>query len=187
VWSWLLLVVGARCPFVGGREAKELSIVAGPEAVGCRGAVSSTSCSKGWRSCRPCVVWALLEPEGREDARCPVDFVVCSLWGREVLTFLKHSVPQVSEYPKQLPFSSQCFLFLEPVTSWDTLDEIAVCSDGLRAKESAVSLVVPYERWVCPSWWPSACDIPFDCSCMGCLEFPASSSPILPSSSSPCS
>jgi hypothetical protein len=46
--------------------------------------------------------------------------------------FLKHSVPHVSEYPKHWPFSSHNFFKLfEPVTNCDTLEEMAVCNDGL--------------------------------------------------------
>lgn len=89
-----------RCPFVDAWEVIELSIVAGPDCVGCRGAVSSTSWRRGWRSLGP-VVCARLAPEGREEDRWLVDFVVWSFVGRDgVRTFLKHSVPQVSEYPK---------------------------------------------------------------------------------------
>lgn len=97
------------------------------------------------------MVCALLAPEGLEAARCPVDLVVCSRGGRVVSTFLKHSVPQVSEYPKHWPFSSHDFFELEPVTSWETFDEIAVCKDGLRdgAVGAKLSLFVPYERWAC--------------------------------------
>lgn len=48
VWS-----TSRRCPFVEARDATELDTVAGPEMVDCSGAVSSTSCRRGWRSCRP--------------------------------------------------------------------------------------------------------------------------------------
>jgi hypothetical protein len=65
-----------------------------------------------------------------------------------VRMFRKHSVPQVSEYPKHWPSSSQHFFEPEPVTSWETFDEMALCSEGLRAGGVGLrfSLLVPYER-----------------------------------------
>jgi hypothetical protein len=43
-------VGGFKRPFVEAREAMELDIVAGPDIVGWRGAVSSTFWRSGWRS-----------------------------------------------------------------------------------------------------------------------------------------
>lgn len=99
LWREVRSVVGMRCPFVEAREATELVMVAGPEAVGWSGVVSATSCRRGCRSGGPWVVCDLFAADGLVDPRCPVDFVVCSLGGRVTRAVLKHSVPHVSEYP----------------------------------------------------------------------------------------
>lgn len=93
--------MGGLAPFLEGKDATEFSIVGGPERVGTRGVVSSTSSRvRGWQSCmcRPWVVWCLLlAAEGRDGFKCWLDFEECRRSGRACWIFLKHSVPQVSE------------------------------------------------------------------------------------------
>jgi hypothetical protein len=63
VWSGSCVVGRFKMPFVEATEAIEFDIVAGPETVGWRGAVSSTFWRRGWRSLWP-VVCERLTPQG---------------------------------------------------------------------------------------------------------------------------
>lgn len=85
-----------RRPLVEERLAMEFSNVVGPERVGTSGVVSFTSSRTARRSCGSCVVCVLPKPAG---LKLLFDFAEWSLGGRVCRAFLKHSVPQVSEYP----------------------------------------------------------------------------------------
>ena len=69
-------------PLADGKLATELSIVAGPDRVGTRGVVSSTSSRIARRSCGPCDVWLLLIPDGRAVVKLLNDFLDCKRAGR---------------------------------------------------------------------------------------------------------